>query len=127
MKKIVLDSSVIIEHLRFGKGFLSKLLKIRNEHATLLIPTVVVMEIETGKSMDDKSTQLVTRQLLDQFIPIELSVSIAQLSGELVRHAYAQGYDAVIAATSLLHDAELATLNRKHFIAIPGLKLYDIS
>lgn len=125
MKKIVLDTSVIIEHIRSAKGPLSKLLKNKNEQVILFLPTVVIMEIETGTSMEHKNTRLLTRQLLEQLVTIILDVPTAQLSGELVRKGYAKGFDAVIAATCLIHQAELATLNRRHFIAIPGLRLYD--
>jgi len=33
--------------------------------------------------------------------------------------------DALIAATAILHNVELYTLNRKDFVFIPNLKLYE--
>lgn len=122
---VVVDTSIIIEYLRAQKGNLPLLLHLQSQNQlTLVLPTVAVAELWTGTSMSVNKVESRITQLIQQFHVIPLDIPIAILAGELSRAKYLSGFDSVIAATALYHQAQIATLNNKHFSAIPNLKLW---
>lgn len=120
----MIDTSVMIEHLRTGKGVLANLVKSKAEIQVLLIPAAVIYEVWSGKSMNKTSEVKKVNRLLQDFELVELTFPIAQKAGELRRNGYCDGIDALVAATALEYKAFLATLNHKHFVKIPGLELW---
>ncbi len=127
MKHIVVDSSVIIDYLRSGNTLLPHLLEAQAKQGVrLLIPSIIVTEVWAGKSLDNPHTEKLVSALFQHFTLVDLNAEIAHLAGVLIRKSLVQGFDALIAATTLASNAHLATLNHKHFQHIPGLKLYSI-
>ena len=66
---------------------------------------------------------------MEKLIVLTIFPTISKLAVDLVKQ-YCLSHklklpDAQIAATALFHNAELFTLNRKDFVYIPNLKLYE--
>lgn len=125
---IVVDTSVIIEHLRSAKGPLTQLFNLQaSQEASLLLPTIAIAEIWTGKSLDNPKVEKQVIRILNNFISVPLSPQIAMTAGLLVRHQHSHSYDSIIAATALVNQAQLATQNTKHFASVPQLQLWQPS
>jgi len=125
--KLVLDTSILIDHLRGGdkwKGILSAL----KEETELFIPTIVFFELYSGTSSKDIKTSHKILNLVDKFQRIELTEDIAMRAGELYRDISKnlQTPDYIVAASALEIGATVATLNIKHFQNIASLPLYPI-
>ncbi len=65
---------------------------------------------------------------LQRYLVLASDSALTRVCGELLADRERAGrpmeeFDAWIAATALCHDIPLATNNRRHFEAIPGLKL----
>ena len=77
----------------------------------------------------DKKHLKETSNFLANYHLIEIDEAISSLSVELVERYYLshglQIADAIIAAFAVAHDFELATINKKDFRFIDGLKLID--
>lgn len=125
--KIVVDSSILIDHLRGGMHWLTFLESV-DPQDTLFLPTIVLFELYAGQSsIDDRVRQQIVR-LLMKLQKVDLTDDIAQRAGELYRdvHIKLQAPDYIIAASALMLGAQVLTLNRKHFSQIPGLTLHPL-
>ena len=126
--KLVVDASILIDHLRGGNTWKNLLSKIAEEEIELFIPTIVVFELFSGKSSKDSSISLKINKLLRSFQKIELTEEIARLAGELYRDVSKtlQVPDYIIAASCLAIKGSTITLNRRDFELIPNLDLYPL-
>lgn len=125
--KIVIDSSVIIDFTRAGLGDLEFLIELRKVgKVEILLPTIVIAELWAGREVSGGITKANLEKLLSGLIQIELTVSIAKKTGEILREESASGFDAIIAATALECGAQIATRNRKHFSNVKGIKIFDL-
>ncbi len=124
--KLLVDTSVLIDHLRGGKTW-KKVVVESGEDLKLFVPTIVIFELFSGQSTRDSSIVVKIYQLLANFQRIELDENIAKIAGELFRDLkkHIQISDYIIAATALSTNATVLTLNRKHFEQIPGLAIYQ--
>jgi tRNA(fMet)-specific endonuclease VapC len=126
MVKIVIDSSVVIDYTRVGFGVLPHLLLLKkSQKVEIYIPTSVIFELWAGESMERGVVEKKIRRLLSSMKTVNLTKQVARKSGELVRRKQINsGFDAIIAATTLYLDAQLATNNVKHFKKVKGLRLF---
>jgi len=124
--KVVLDSTVFIDYSRAQSGPFEKLAAMaRLGSLTLYTPSVVIAELWTGRGMNTKAVRVKMERLLQITKTVPLTKQLAKSSGELFRATKTGNlFDAVVAATALYLDAQLATSNQKHFSKIKGLKLH---
>jgi len=125
--RILLDSDVIINHLRQKKVLSSKL-----SSAILFISVISWGELLRGIQRSSRKQE--AKKKLEKFIT-DFNIKILLLS-ETELEIYAEddyllqkngkkidNFDLLIAATAKAHDLELLTYNHKHFDRIPDLKL----
>jgi len=118
---ILVDTDVLVDYLR-GQPQAVRFLK---SHADeIVLSSIVVAELYAGVRGDVELATLDALTSVFQVIPV--SAEIAKLAGLLKRDfgkSHGTGLaDAVIAATAQLENAELRTLNVKHYPMLPGLK-----
>lgn len=128
--ELILDSSVLIEAER--KGFILKpwLRSLSTTH--VYIPAIVAAELLHGLERATAQHKPKRQQFLDPIlarVPIlAYTLKTAQIHAQIWAELEKKGkmvgyYDLIIAATALEHGAAVATFNKKHFAAIPGLKI----
>ena len=119
MSRILIDSSVLVDIWRNGKSKWPEL-----ETGSNHINTVSYIEFLQGANSRQKKE---TVELLNSYDHIRLDEAISELAITLIdKHSETDGLrlaDALIAATCILHDLSLLTLNRRHFQKIAKLKL----
>ena len=124
--KFVIDTSVLIDHLRLGVKSSVIFDQILQQDAELFIPTIVVFELFSGKSAADPSVAGEIKNLLKDFKRIEFTEKIAiragELNREIGRHISPQDY--IVAASTIEIGGQVVTLNRKDFEQIPTVSLY---
>ncbi len=126
---VVLDTSIIIDHLRQPKEketYLTKIAK-QKPKEELAISMISVQELYEGKSTKDGEKE---QHLLATIVPLQIllyTYEVAQLAGKIARDLgrSIELADAAIAATAIINGAQLLTLNKKDFLGIEGLKLFD--
>src|SRR3989344_6944353 len=119
---VVLDTNIIIDHLRqTGKGD-TLLLKIAQAlpKETLALSVITLQELYEGKS-----TRKVEKEeyLLATIAPLRMlsyTYEIAELAGKIARDRERpiEFADAAIAATAIISDAQLFTLDKTDFKGI---------
>lgn len=126
---VVLDTSIIIDHLRQGEKSESLLMKIATymSKSNLAISVISIQELYEGKSTLDRQKE---QHLLSTIAPLTVlpySYEVAQLAGELARDLEhpIELADSAIAATTISYGAQLLTLNSKDFSNIPDLELFS--
>jgi predicted nucleic acid-binding protein len=122
--RLVVDSGVLIDHLR-GHPQAGDLLRSKTTHGhELWSITVVRTEVLTGARPHEEAAAL---ELLDRLQWLDVTVELADTAGRLARqfrrsHPGIDTADYLIAAGAQLLDAELLTRNVRHFPMFTGLE-----
>lgn len=126
--RLVIDSSVLIDHLRGGEASSILFNRIEEQNAQLFIPTIVIFELFAGKSSAREKVVVKITNLIKDFKRIELTEEVALRAGKLYRETgkHISPQDYIIAASALEIGGVVVTLNKKHFEKIPGLNLYPV-
>jgi predicted nucleic acid-binding protein len=117
MPGAVLDTGVLIRHLRNRPGFKALLSRLADE-GDLIIASFTRLEVVRGMRDHERDRTLL---LLNSLVTHPLDAATADRAGLLIRSALARGRtaagpDAVIAATALMAGAVLVTTNPRHFV-----------
>lgn len=121
---ILVDSDVLIAHLRGVPAARDWLVTTRLRGESMAISVVTVAEITGGMRSPER---VAVQRLLASFDQLPVDAEVAHLAGEHMRryrrsHAAIGLGDHFIAATARIAGAELATLNVKHFPMFRSLK-----
>ncbi len=123
---VVLDTNIIIDHLRqpSGDSILSELSK-KYDGEEMGISVISIQELYEGRSTTSPIKENQMMAVIGQLNVLPYDVNVARLAGKIVRDSkiIIDLADAAIAATTIIHEGELYTLNTKHFQNIPNLKL----
>ena len=119
-KPILVDTDVMVDFLR---GHPKAVSLVQTHSSRIILSCIVVAELYGGVRGDDELGTL--DSLISLFRVIPVSSGLARMGG-LYRRDYAKSHgvglgDAIIAATVDSENAELKTLNIKHYPMIKGL------
>jgi len=123
MKKLVVDTSVIIDFLRSNNKENTLLYMLAEED--LYVSIVTHTELYAGKSVWENSA---TRESLEKVLAgmsfVAVDKRISERAGHIKSYSDISLIDALIAATALIDNMELITLNNKDFEKVKGLKIF---
>ena len=123
-KPLLLDTDVLIDFLR-GHGDAISLVAAGSER--LMVSSISVAELYAGvRGGADGAEQPALKRLLSLFRVMPVSDDIARLGG-LYKRDYGRSHgvglaDGIIAATATAEDAELMTLNVRHYPMFSGIE-----
>jgi predicted nucleic acid-binding protein len=120
----LLDTSVVIDHLRGSSPAVDILAEIAEAGEPLLASEVVRFELLAG--VREKEVEALER-FFSALSWVPVGEEVARAAGSLAQryrraHGGIDDADYLIAATALLLDAELLTTNVRHFPMIAGLR-----
>lgn len=126
-KHLLLDTGILISHLRNIPGVKQLLLKIAQQF-NLSISAVTVVEIWQGAKPGEVEA---TKKFMQGFKVIPLNSYLAEKSGKLAAELRSKGINAdfadiIIAATAREYNAPVLTTNGKHFRIIQDLEVWDL-
>lgn len=124
---VILDTDVIIDHLRQIGGKETRLTAIVKDlpKEKLALSVLSVQELYEGQITKDSKKE---EYLLATISPLRIlpyTYEVAKLAGQIARDLEKpiELADAAIAATAIVNGAQLFTLNKKDFRDINGLEL----
>lgn len=125
-QQLLIDTSVLIDHLRKAKKDQTVLYRAAGRHACL-ISTITEFEFVVGCT--PKNRQFV-EDVLAGLSVIPFDSSCVRQAAEIYRTLKATNQlialpDLFIVATAIAYNLPLLTFNRNHFERIPAVQLYD--
>lgn len=123
MGLILLDTSVLIDHLRESRSARNTMLNAIDRGDRLVASVLTKVEINAGMRSHERRA---VRDLLDSLYWVDVTEAIADDAGTLARkyrrsHPGVGVVDFAIAATAMHLGAELWTRNVRHFPMFDGL------
>ncbi|MDA1316537.1 MAG: PIN domain-containing protein [bacterium] len=118
---ILIDTSILIEHLRtYIPGKKTILAGYIEKQYNLYFSLITVGEIYSGKSSPEHEEEIV--KLFDMSSMTAIDYELLKSAGEIRRMTHISLIDAIVATTALALDIPVATLNIKDFEKVEGLK-----
>ena len=116
MSRFLLDSDVIIWHLR-GQKDVTEMLRDIQRFGLPACSALSVLEIQLGVKTGEEEK---TDRFLKSLRIFDVNMEIASKAAQLIRQYKVRGLtldlpDSVIAATCILHELILVTYNTKHY------------
>lgn len=121
---VVIDSDILIDHLRGFKPAKIFLNLFYARNLSGFISTITVMELLSGKSAADGDRRRKIEKLISLFKTIDVTFSIAEKAAEIRRNYSTNPIDSLIAASALNFNYKLVTCNINHYKMIDGLILW---
>ena len=120
-KSLVVDTDVLIDYLR---GEPKAIALISSHVDNIILPAIVTAELYAG--VRDKEDRHKLDQFLSLFQIVPMTAEVARVGG-LLKRVYEKSHnvglaDATITATAQIENADLKTLNTKHYPMFKGLK-----
>ena len=112
MTRVLLDSDVLIDHLRGDH-------RIAIGRDSVHVSSVTRAELFAGRGSDEG----LVRRLLDPFSELPVDRAVAERAGRIRRTSKIGMADALIAATAIQHRLTLVTRNSGDFASVSGLRL----
>jgi len=118
---ILLDTDVLVD---FFRGHSKAVAFVKAQSDWIILSSIVVAELYAGVKGDAEQAALENFASLFRVVPV--SVEIAKAGG-LYKRDYGKSHgvglaDSILAATAESENAELKTLNTKHYPMLKGLK-----
>ncbi len=118
---MLVDTDVMVDFLR---GHPRAVALLRRYSTRIILSSIVAAELYAGVRGDDELSTL--DRLISLFRIVDVSHELAR-SGGLYKRNYARSHgvglaDAIVAATAAAENADLKTLNARHYPMIKGLK-----
>jgi len=122
---MVADSGIFIEHLRAKDKLTTSLYEI-SENTVIYISAVTVYELYMGATTKGKEADV--RTITGNFTVLPFTDAVAQKAAEIyhklrLNNQMIEFRDIFIAATCIVNELPLLTLNKKHFERVAGLKI----
>jgi predicted nucleic acid-binding protein len=120
-KPILLDTDVLID---FFRGHDKAVTFIKKYNTRIILSSIVIAELFAGVKEDAEQDALQNFLSLFRVVPVHTEIAKA---GGLYKRDYGKSHgvglaDAILAATAEVENAELKTLNIKHYPMLKGLK-----
>jgi predicted nucleic acid-binding protein len=118
---ILLDTDVLVD---FFRGHSEAVVFVNAYSARIILSSIVVAELYAGVKGDAEQAAL--ENFISLFRVVPVSTEIAKAGG-LYKRDYGKSHgvglaDAILAATAEAENAELKTLNTKHYPMLKGLR-----
>lgn len=122
---MVADTGIFIEHLRAKDKLSTTLYKI-SENQDRYISAVTLYELYMGATTREKERDV--EELTEGFSVLPFTDDIAKKAAEIyhklrVSNQMIEFRDIFIAATCIVNELPIVTLNKKHFKRVGGLKI----
>jgi len=126
MSRFLLDSDVIIWHLR-GQKEVTEMLRGLQRFGLPACSALSVLEVQLGVKKGEEEK---TDRFLKSLRIFDVNMEIASKAAQFIRECKAKGItfnlpDSVIAATCILHELILVTCNKKHY-PISGIEFHPV-
>lgn len=120
-RPVLVDTDVMVDYLR---GYPKAVALVQRHSKRIVLPSIVAAELYAGVRGENELAALDRFVGLFRIVPVSAEIARA---GGLYSRDYTRSHglglaDAIIAATTDVENADLKTLNVKHYPMFPGLQ-----
>jgi hypothetical protein len=126
MRNVVLDSDILIDHLRGFKPAKDVMVKVGRREVAAFISGVTEAELLSGAECRDLRKKRLVVETIKLFTKVPVDNKISQKAGEFRRRYGVPLLDAIVGATAFYKKAELWTRNVEHFRKIKEISARKI-
>lgn len=119
---MLVDTTVCIDFLRKNQNAAKFFETVFASGERISVSVITVAELFSGKDCEDNEKLNVLETFLSYFEVLETDLSIAKTAGFFRREYSISLPDAIIAATSLIHNQELISCDMKAFSKLKEIK-----
>jgi len=128
---VILDTNIIIDHLRLRSTKKISVLRIiekKYSYQALGLSLISVQELYEGTSTRKSPEDQALLSIISPLTILSYTYTISQYAGKIARdlNRPIELADAAIAATAILHNSPLYTLNAKDFRGIKELEIGEL-
>ncbi|MDE1762053.1 MAG: type II toxin-antitoxin system VapC family toxin [Candidatus Micrarchaeota archaeon] len=123
MSEVVVDTSVIVDHLRNIPKATALIEKIKEGSMVGYISVLTEAELFAGKDSGDQEKRTSLIELLSLFNKVEMTEGLARVAGDFRRKYGVPLSDAIIAATAFMVRCKVVTQNLKDFDRISEIRV----
>jgi predicted nucleic acid-binding protein len=125
---VVIDAGIFIEHLRAKNKFATTLYHL-SDYENLFISAVSLYELYMGATMEAKKTDV--QHITEDLFVLPFTEDVAQMAAQIYHQLKSKNQliefrDIFIAATCIVNNLPIATLNTKHFVRVDGLLFSEL-
>ena len=131
MKKVLLDTDIIIDFLRSGKDNLGIFQKIEKKEVLAYISCITSFELYNGALLSANPKQKLEglARLFESIHIISFDNGQSYVASKVYAYLIKNGIsleirDILIAGCAISNNLKLSTLNKKHFSRIPELQIF---
>jgi predicted nucleic acid-binding protein len=122
---MVIDTGIFIEHLRARDKLATTLYRI-SDNSELFISSVSLYELYMGATTKEKEKDV--QSITEDLSVLPFTDTVAQKAAQIyhqlrLSNQMIEFRDIFIAATCIVNELPIVTLNKKHFKRIDGLKI----
>ena len=125
MAKLLIDTNILIDHLRGEPNATALLRDVGAGRARASISVITESELLAGRTLTPKQVREI-EALLSLLPKLAVTSRVARLAAQFQRAYRLELPDALIAATAALANATLVTRNLKHFRPVKELRLHAL-
>lgn len=120
---IVVDTGVIVEYLKTGKGVLPKVY----EDYTMHIPASALTELLASETFKDSSLEKEVVEFVDKYFEVkDIDRKTADEAARIIRENSTTMAVALVAATAVIEKLKLLTTDKATFQGISGVELLEV-
>lgn len=121
--KIIVDSNIITEYLKTGKG----VLPVAYEKYTMVITVATLTELLASKTFEDANLKTEVNEFIAKYFSVvEINREIAENAATLLREKRLTLASAYLASSALVNGYPLLTDDKKQFSSIEGIEIVEI-
>lgn len=125
MRSLIIDSNILIYHLKGEEVVRPMLTKWFREENHLFVSAITRIEVLAAPVLEEGEETKI-QMLLDQFTLITVDAQIADVAARIRRMLHLKLGDSIIAATALLMNAALVTRNVRDFKKVSLLEIVPL-
>jgi hypothetical protein len=126
MRNVVLDSDILIDHLRGFKPAKDIMIKVGKREIAAFVSSITEAELLSGAECRDLRKRNLVVGTIKLFTKVPVDNKISQKAGEFRRRYGVPLLDGIVGATAFYKKAELWTRNVEHFRKIREISVRKI-
>ena len=127
MRKLLLDTNVLIDDLRQPKENNTLFKSLEKDSYRLFISAISLTELWAGESIETPLGKKLVNNLLGNVETFPLTDKILKRAGEEMRKDRSLYLgDALVVATAITFKVTLVTLNTRHFEKVRNVEFFDL-